>query len=199
MEAKKYRINEIFYSLQGEGRWAGRAAIFVRFSGCNLKCPFCDTDFSDYVEMNVNDLILEIVTTGADNCKFIVLTGGEPTLQADSYLIDRLHDHGYYVAMETNGTNQYPWNIDYVTFSPKDSYVQNGAPKIIAADEIKVVFDGEHEIKDYDIKVNSRYLQPCDTGDPQKNKKILDMCVHYIKTHPEWQLSLQQQKILNVR
>jgi len=196
---KTYRINEIFYSLQGEGRWAGSAAIFVRFSGCNLKCPFCDTDFSDYVEMTANDLILEIVTTGDSSCKFIVLTGGEPTLQADHELIDRLHDHGYYVAMETNGTNLYPWNIDYVTFSPKDAYVNNGTPKIVAADEIKIVFDGEHEIKDYPVEVQNKYLQPCDTGDEKKNKAILDGCIEYIKKHPDWQLSLQQQKIINVR
>lgn len=196
---KTYRVNEIFYSLQGEGRWAGRAAIFVRFSGCNLKCPFCDTNFSGCVIMTKNDILREVVTTGNEKCKFVVLTGGEPTLQIDEELIDGFHDHGYYVAIETNGTNRYPWNVDYVTFSPKDAYVSNGTPKIQICDEIKVVFDGEKEIKDYAIKAQYKYVQPCDTGDKEKNRAILDKCIEFVKEHPDWQISLQQQKIINVR
>lgn len=195
---KKFRVNEIFYSLQGEGRWAGRAAIFVRLSGCNLKCPFCDTGFSSYVEMNATEMLLEIATM-SDTCKFIVFTGGEPTLQLDQYIVDILHEHGYYVAVETNGTHQYPWNVDWVTFSPKDAYVNNGTPVIVQADEIKIVYDGEHEIKDYQVKVSHRYLQPCDTGDAEHNTSIMNSLVDYIKRNPQWQLSLQQQKIINVR
>ena len=95
--AKTYRVNEIFYSIQGEGRWAGRAAVFVRFSGCNLKCPFCDTDFRHYEEYTAKQLIDKIKEV-APECKFIVLTGGEPTLQVDNAFTYALKYEGYYIA-----------------------------------------------------------------------------------------------------
>ena len=98
-----YKVNEIFYSLQGEGRWMGRPAVFVRMSGCNLKCPFCDTDFKGYKEMSAEDILTACLEKGGD-CRFIVLTGGEPTLQVDAELIQLLHQQGYYLSMETNST-----------------------------------------------------------------------------------------------
>ena len=101
----KKRINDIFYSLQGEGHNTGRAAIFIRFSGCNLKCPFCDTDFSQYEELSDDDIIERIKDFPS---RFVVLTGGEPSLQVDTPLIDKLHAHGYEIAMETNGTHPVP-------------------------------------------------------------------------------------------
>ena len=104
-----YRINEIFYSLQGEGRHTGRAAVFVRFSGCNLKCPFCDTDFKAYREMTVDDIIAAVSEWRA--CGFVVLTGGEPSLQVDEPLIEALHQEGFYIAIETNGTCPLPSTI----------------------------------------------------------------------------------------
>ena len=85
-----YKINEIFYSLQGEGRWAGRAALFVRFSKCNLACPFCDTDFATYRELSGADIVAALGQYPL--CRFVVLTGGEPTLQADPELLRRLHE-----------------------------------------------------------------------------------------------------------
>lgn len=85
----KYRINEIFYSLQGEGRNTGRATVFVRFSGCNLRCPFCDTDFKEYTEMTADE-ILETIRPWK-RCGFVVLTGGEPSLQTDDDLVEALH------------------------------------------------------------------------------------------------------------
>lgn len=94
-----YKVNEIFYSLQGEGRWMGRPAVFVRMSGCNLKCPFCDTDFKGYKEMSAEDILTACLEKGGD-CRFIVLTGGEPTLQVDAELIQLLHQQGYYLSME---------------------------------------------------------------------------------------------------
>lgn len=194
---KKYRINEIFYSLQGEGRWSGRPAIFIRFSGCNLACPFCDTDFKAYTEMTADEIINEISQWG--DCHFIVLTGGEPTLQIDFEFIDKLHDAKYYVAMETNGTRDYPWNLDWVTVSPKTAFVPRGEVKVKRADEVKLVFDGEHEITDYGIDASWYYLQPCDTGDKEKNLAIVNGCVKYILNNPKWHLSLQQHKIIGVR
>ena len=195
----KYRVNEIFYSLQGEGRWAGRAAVFVRFSGCNLKCPFCDTDFKAYREMTWNEIINAIKSLSAD-CRFVVFTGGEPTLQLTPFLVDCLHQEKYEVAIETNGTQIVPFNVDWITVSPKDTFVgKAGKPVILRADEIKIVFDGENEIQDYGIEAKHYYLQPCDTGNPEKNRDIVRQCVEYIKAHPKWQLSLQTQKIISVR
>lgn len=195
---KKYKVNEIFYSLQGEGRWAGRAAIFVRFSGCNLKCPFCDTDFKAHKEMGEID-ILEKIQSLSDNCRFVVFTGGEPTLQVDESLVALLKKWGYYIAIETNGTNRVPDGIDWITCSPKALFVDNGKVAIKYASEVKVVFDDEHEISDFGIDALSYYVQPCDVGNKEKNAEILKQTVDFVEKHPKWQLSLQQQKIINVR
>lgn len=195
---KTYRINEVFYSLQGEGRWAGRAAIFVRFSGCNLRCPFCDTDFKHYEEYSAQQLIGKIKEV-APECRFIVLTGGEPTLQADNQLTRALSNEGYYIAMETNGTRRIPAHVNWVTCSPKYGYLKEAEPVLKEADEVKVVFDGEHEVSNYGIIAKCFYVQPCDVGDKNKNAVILKETVDFVKKYPEWQLSLQQQKIINVR
>ncbi len=142
-----YKVNEIFYSLQGEGRNTGRAAVFVRFSGCNLRCRFCDTDFADYQLMTAEEIVWqarsllpdrmlvtddaqaadarEPVAKKADGISdadrpIIVLTGGEPTLQVDEALIDAFHAAGFpFVAMESNGTRRPPRNLDWLTVSPK--------------------------------------------------------------------------------
>jgi len=194
----KYKVNEIFYSLQGEGRWAGRPAIFVRFSGCNLKCPFCDTDFKDFKEMGKID-ILEAIQKVGGNCKFIVFTGGEPTLQVDKELTFLLQKRGYYLSIETNGTHKIPNGINWVTCSPKCLFVKNAQPIVKNAHEVKVVFDGKHAIDDFGIDAEYYYVQPCDTGDKAKNADILKQTVAFVKAHPKWSLSLQQQKIINVR
>lgn len=196
-EERKYMVNEIFYSLQGEGRWAGRAAIFIRFSGCNLKCPFCDTDFKAYRKMTAREILGAVMEW--NHCNFIVLTGGEPTLQVTKEFVDMLHSNGYYVAMETNGTREYPYNVDWVTASPKTAYVEKGSVWIKEADEVKVVYDGEHEPSTFGIDANEYYVQPCDTGDKAANGDIVRKCVEWVKDHPKWKLSLQQQKIINVR
>ena len=118
-----YRINEIFYSLQGEGANSGTPAVFVRFAGCNLHCPFCDTDFDTYTEMTAEEILDEIGQYPAD---FVVLTGGEPSLQVDDALVDAMHSRDLVIAVETNGTHPLPDNIDWVTVSPKEgSRVEN--------------------------------------------------------------------------
>ena len=195
---KMYKVNEIFYSLQGEGRWMGRPAVFVRMSGCNLKCPFCDTDFRGYREMSADDILSKCLEEGGE-CRFIVLTGGEPSLQVDEQLIATLHQAGYYLSMETNGTHAVPEGIDWVTCSPKVDFTEGGELVVRKVDELKLIFDGEHEVSDHGIACAFRYLQPCDVGNDSRNYLILSECIKYIKAHPEWQLSVQMHKIVGIR
>ena len=185
---KTYKVNEIFYSLQGEGRNTGRAAVFIRFSGCNLKCSFCDTDFKLYHEMTAEaivDAVREWKTAG-----FVVLTGGEPTLQVDGKLIDALHAEGFYVAMESNGTNVPPANLDWLTISPKEHVV------VTECNELKCIFDGQKPVDDLGIEADYYYLQPCDVGNDVQNRAITQACIRYIASHPKWRLSLQTHKMI---
>ena len=187
------KINEIFYSLQGEGHYTGTPAVFVRFAGCNLKCSFCDTDFTSFTEMTEDDIVKEI---GQYPTNHIVITGGEPTLQITASLVSKLHEAGKYVQIETNGTNVLPegCNIDWVTCSPKYKAV-----RLQHIDELKVVFEGQ-DMSQYDCLTASEYrLQPCDTQDEGKNKEILRQTIDFILKNPKWKLSLQTHKILNVR
>ena len=193
------RVNEIFHSLQGEGSNSGTAAVFVRLAGCNLQCPFCDTDHQNSTEMS-EEAIAEATAKWAT--PLVVVTGGEPAMQLNTALVDALHRRGKRIAVETNGTLPLPDGIDWITLSPKDLFLGTVAqPVLTAADELKVVFDGIHLPPDYShIAVrHSRFLQPCDTGDAAQNQSITDATVEYIKAHPEWRLSLQIHKILNIR
>lgn len=192
------RINEIFYSLQGEGFHTGTAAVFVRFTGCNLQCPFCDTKHNDGRTMSEAEIVGEVMQYPA---KHVVITGGEPALQLTENLVDALHSVGRRVAVETNGTRPLPANVDWITLSPKDLFLGAAARVVLRrVDEIKVVFDGQHRPPEYsEIEVShARFLQPCDTGDPQKNSAIAAQTVDYIKGHPQWRLSLQTHKMLQI-
>lgn len=191
-------VNEIFYSLQGEGYYSGTPAVFIRLSGCNLQCPFCDTHHAGYVEYTELETV---AMTGFYDCHHIVVTGGEPSLQLTPTFVDALHSVGHYVAVETNGTCPLPPNVDWVTLSPKDLFLgPAAAPVLERADELKLLFDGVHEPSLYPhIQVAHRYLQPCDTGDPVRNADLVRQAVDYCMAHPEWRLSLQMHKILNIR
>lgn len=195
---KKMRVNEIFYSIQGEGQHTGKAAVFVRFAICNLRCPFCDTDFHTYTEMTEYEIVDKVCELN-QTCRYVVLTGGEPTLYDCTQLIDLLHKNGYRVAMESNGTHTPPWNVDWLTISPKVDHTKNGEVKVKVCDELKVIFDLDHEPQTYGIGAKEFYLQPCDTGNPEKNAEILTALVEYVKKNPQWKISLQTQKMLNVR
>ena len=219
-----YRINDIFYSLQGEGHNTGRAAVFIRFAGCNLRCPFCDTEFDTYREMTEEEILEEVSSlhpfpadaptrslspitlhpSPITHHLLIVLTGGEPTLQVDEAFVDMLHQHGYEVAMESNGTRPAPRNLDWLTVSPK---IAGGGWRVTGGerlpDEIKIVFDEDtpKNLSSLLLPHSSfleKYLQPCDTGDPQRNAAITKACVEYIKQHPEWRLSLQTHKLIGI-
>lgn len=191
------RINDIFYSLQGEGRHTGRAAIFIRFSGCNLACPFCDTDFSGYREMTDEQIVEEVLEMVPDKdgvYPMIVLTGGEPTLQVDERLIDLLHEAGFcLVAMESNGTKNPPVNLDWLTVSPKKNVM------VRKCQELKCIYDGKEKVENHGIEADYYYLQPCDVGDAGKNAEIIGQCIEEIKKNPKWMLSLQTHKLIGFK
>ena len=198
------RVNEIFYSLQGEGYNTGTPAVFVRLSGCNLQCPFCDTDFSAFTEMSEGEIVEEVARYDAP---LVVITGGEPALQLTESLVEMLHWLGRTVAVETNGTLELPKNVDWITLSPKDAFLgEKATPILREADELKIVFDENmckddvHIVSKYaNIKVKHRFLQPCDTGDAVRNAEITKKTIDYCKEHPQWRLSLQIHKFLNIR
>lgn len=194
----RYRVNEIFYSLQGEGHWAGTPAVFLRLGGCNLRCNFCDTDFSQTTEMTAYDICAAVAQAGGD-CRTIVITGGEPSLQLDDELIEALHASHYYICIETNGTHQLPDGIDWVTCSPKAAFCNGAQPVLTHCNEVKVIFDGVHEPSACGLSADFCYLQPCDTGDAEQNRRITAQCVEYCKSHPTWRLSLQQHKLLDIK
>ena len=198
------RINDIFYSLQGEGHNTGRAAVFVRFAGCNLRCPFCDTEFDTFREMTEDEIVAEIAQYPA---RFVVLTGGEPTLQVDEAFIDLLHQHGFEVAMESNGTRPAPQNLDWLTVSPKSLPPTPSRRRGRTPDELKVIFTSPEDVEQQSAWLplllegegGGLYLQPCDTGDAEHNTRIIQQCIDYIKEHPQWRLSLQTHKLANFK
>ena len=193
------RVNEIFYSIQGEGAHSGEAAIFLRLSGCNLRCHFCDTEHQPYQNHTEDEICAEIAKYPAS---LVVITGGEPTLQLTRSLVDKIHDLGKMVAIETNGTREVPRNVDWVTVSPKAPFVgEIGKPVIKTAQEVKIVLDDLHTYDDptFGIVAARYFVQPCDTGDEQRNREIIEHCVNFVKANPKWKLSLQTQKILRVR
>lgn len=196
------KVNEIFYSLQGEGLYTGTPSMFLRFAGCNLNCTFCDTKHEPYEELTEDEIVAKMASIGG--VTHAVITGGEPTLQITRSLIDKLHDKGFFVQIETNGTvrlkDDLDCVIDYITCSPKFQFCKKADVNIQRIDELKVVFNGYNDLSAYDkINCKLRYVQPCDVGDPDKNRHILEETEKYILTYPCWRLSLQTQKIINVR
>ena len=179
------KINEIFYSLQGEGFHTGTPAVFVRFSGCNLKCGFCDTSHEDGRLMPDEEIVDEVKKYP---CHTVILTGGEPSLWIDESLIQSLHKAGKYICIETNGTRELPEGIDWVTCSPKE-----GAPlRIRHIDEVKVVYTGQDVSPYLQLPAQHHFLQPCSC---KNTEEVID----YILEHPEWRLSLQTHKLTNIR
>ena len=193
MNLTRYNINEIFYSLQGEGFHVGRPACFVRFSGCNLCCDFCDTDHRCKERLTADEIVGRLA---AFPSRFAVLTGGEPGLQADEALIDRLHAEGFFVAIETNGTCPLPDGIDWITLSPKDG----GEPCLTDADELKVVYVGQ-DVERYadSIKASHLFLQPCTSMVEGHIADNRDEVVRYCLSHPRWRLSLQTHRLLGIK
>ncbi|MBO4624102.1 MAG: radical SAM protein [Bacteroidales bacterium] len=197
-----YKVNEIFYSLQGEGYWTGTPMVFVRLSGCNLQCPFCDTDHVAFTQLSASAIVEEALKLG-EECRRICLTGGEPSLQADEALLQAFHEAGFTVHMETNGTHALPAGVDWITLSPKEQVAGlkgNGTVVIPKADEIKLVLaPGVDPSAWASFPATWHFLQPCDVSDPVRNREILRQTIDYIHTHPLWRLSLQTHKLLGIR
>lgn len=206
-----YKVHEIFYTLQGEGAHSGIPAVFVRFSGCNLRCPWCDTEFEGYKEMTAEQIVSEIQNLyDIPNVrrKMCILTGGEPTLQADKQLIDAIHAAGFYIGIETNGTRPMPDGIDWITCSPKEGTKL----ALKQVNEVKVVFTGTYdpEVWRTQLKAEHWLLQPLrytgewlmmsgvDEWEDDANDN-LDETVRYILAHPFWRLSVQLHKIVGLR
>ena len=206
-----YKVHEIFYTLQGEGAHSGIPAVFVRFSGCNLRCPWCDTEFDGYTEMTADQIIAEmqdLYDIPNARRKMCVLTGGEPALQVDETLIEALHAAGFYICIETNGTRPIPAGIDWITCSPKEGTKL----ALEQVNEVKVVFTGTYdpEIWRNQLKAEHWMLQPLRyTGEWLMTSGIdeweddandnLDETVRYILAHPFWRLSVQLHKIVGLR
>ena len=191
-------VNEIFYSLQGEGFFTGTPSLFIRFSGCNLQCNFCDTSHQNGTKMTEEEIAAEAARCPATH---VVITGGEPSLQLTETLVEHLHALGKYVAVETNGTHPLPTNVDWVTLSPKFPFVQSEKAHVVLkrCNELKMVFTGA-SLPDFSaIQADHLFLQPCDTPDPERNKQILKGTIAYCLSHPQWRLSLQTHKLIGVR
>ena len=216
-----YKVNEIFYTLQGEGAHSGIPAVFVRFSGCNLRCPWCDTEFAEYSEMTAEEIVKEVQALydiPNERHKMCVLTGGEPSLQVDEGLVNALHEAGFYICIETNGTRPLPKGIDWITCSPKEASLQHSAISrqpplaLTRVNEVKVVFTSTYdpEIWRNQIKAEHWLLQPLryngemlieggiDEWEDDRNDN-LDETVRYILAHPFWRLSVQLHKIVGLR
>lgn len=211
-----YAVKERFLTLQGEGVHAGRRAVFVRFAGCNLwsglerdrataVCQFCDTDFVGLDGEGggrfdtADDLARAAAETwGSDrDSRFVVLTGGEPMLQVDQALIEALHEEGFYIAIESNGTLAVPRTIDWICISPKahSETVQR------SGDELKLVWPQEDsnwpEMESWDFA--NLLLQPMDArGDDAASQANLEQAIAFVQTRPKWRLSLQTHKILGL-
>ena len=180
-----YPVNEIFYSLQGEGWFTGSAAVFVRFSGCNMKCSFCDTDHSASTMMEAREIVDKVLGFPA---RHVILTGGEPAMRVDSLLIDMLHAEGCFIQIETNGSLPVSDEIDWITCSPKGDY----SVRLPRVDELKIVFQAQDvEAIASRVPATHLFLQPCSGAN-------IPETVDYILTHPWWRLSLQTHKLIDI-
>ena len=207
-----YQVKEIFYTLQGEGAQAGRAAVFLRFAGCNLwsgreadradaACTFCDTDFVgtdgvNGVKFGDAAALAEAVAAqwpAGHKRRYVVCTGGEPLLQLDREAIGALHDRGFEIAIETNGTQAAPPGIDWICVSPK----ADAELRLRTGNELKLVFPqaGVDPAQFEDLAFEHFFLQPMDGPQRIENTQA---AVRYCMDHPQWRLSLQTHKLLGI-
>lgn len=208
-----YQVKEIFYTLQGEGANAGTPAVFCRFAGCNLwtgreadrdsaVCRFCDTDFvgtdglggGKFATAQSLAKACRAVITAREGPRLVVLTGGEPMLQVDEALVDALHDEGFAIAIETNGTLPVCGGIDWICVSPKA-----GAPlRQTCGNEVKLVYPQVELTPDAvrGLGFDHFFLQPMDGPEQAENTKA---AIAYCMANPPWRLSVQTHKVLGIR
>lgn len=189
------KINEIFYSIQGEGKNTGIPMVFVRLTGCNLSCEFCDTTyaFEDGEEMSTDEIIGAIEKY---NPTWVCITGGEPFLQDLSDLTRELSKKGVKIHVETNGTIFQSIRCDWLVVSPKAEMTPDDL-LLIRADEIKLVIDTKESLKrtgEFEEWGSCHYLQP------ESNKQeLINICVDFIKNNPKWRLSTQIHKLVGIK
>ena len=192
-----WKVSEIFYSIQGEGRHTGMPAVFLRLAGCSMGCAWCDTKyaFSGGKEMNNLEVLVEL---SKYPCKTVVITGGEPTEQDLPALIHVLKSAGHVVHIETNGANDCDVSqADFVCVSPKKYVSENMLKK---ADIIKLVVNETTDLEDlkkyynYENEKTTVYLQP--ESNKQEN---INLCVKLVKEHPSARLSVQLHKLINIK
>ena len=189
-DSATYPVNEIFYSLQGEGFHTGTPAIFIRLSGCNLRCQFCDTDFSSFRTLSVSEIIAEAESFPAPT---VIITGGEPSLFNLEPLISALHASGKRVHIETNGTNPIKGTPDWITLSPKEG----SEIRLPHWDELKIVYTGTSPLTLWPDLIAATpagrlFLQPC-------SGLNIPQTIEFILTNPNFRLSLQTHKLLDIR
>lgn len=205
---KTLKVTEVFYSVQGEGARAGEPSVFVRLASCNLACGFCDTEFESGKELTVQELCTEIARAikratgnlpGTLNSNYwIVWTGGEPTLQLTEEHVAWFAKEGLKQAIETNGTNRVPKGIDWVACSPKvaEHVLAKSFPD--GVDELRYVrHAGQPGVPQPSIKAKRLFLSPMFNGN-LPDKENLKHCIKLCLENPQWSLSLQMHKIINV-
>lgn len=208
-----YSVKEIYYTLQGEGAQAGRAAVFLRFAGCNLwsgraedrekaVCKFCDTDFVGTDgpgggTFGTAEALAHAVEAkwpkSSRGKRYVVCTGGEPLLQIDEALVDALHRLGFEVGVETNGTQEAPEGLDWICVSPK----ADTELKLTQGDELKLVYPqyGVPPERFAEMAFRHFFLQPMDSSERETNTRA---AIEYCLTHPQWRLSLQTHKLIGI-
>jgi organic radical activating enzyme len=205
-----YRINEIFYSLQGEGYWTGTPMVFLRFSGCNLACKWCDTHKDERMSCTAEEIVKKV---GEHSNKSVIITGGEPTVQRDlDVLVRELKDAGYWVALETNGVRAPACAelFDYIAVSPKPDYFSRYMDNLMIreANEVRIVATTD-EIVGFcrsmraRIKATDYYISPLEMDGKMHYRRALNLLMKLKKGMPDamppWSLSIQMHKVIGIR
>ena len=195
----KYPIVEIFNSVQGEGYHSGIPHVFIRFGKCNLSCEWCDTEFNEFKEIDMAEIVDEVLSF---NCKRVIFTGGEPALQDLAPIGNELKKYDISLSIETNGTIPVNPIIDWICVSPKDQVYPNVKIKQITGDELKIVYCGQ-DLKMYDeLKKGFRhhFIQPCydENISVEDNGKHFKIVERIVKENPGWRLSLQTHKWMGI-
>ncbi|MDR1544044.1 MAG: 7-carboxy-7-deazaguanine synthase QueE [Prevotellaceae bacterium] len=188
----KLKVNEIFHSVQGEGANAGMPAVFVRLAGCNLNCPFCDTRHESFTEMSPKEILTEVEKY---RCKRIIWTGGEPTLQLTAEIL-QTYFLRFINYIETNGTNPVPDGISYIAVSPKVDILKLQKTMPLNVNEIRYAIKAGDKIP-YTVelpKADHYFVSPIDVA-PEN----IAYCLDFVKKNPQWKLSVQIHKLLNIK